>query len=322
MIIVHTAGGRTGNQILLLAHLMATTLEHQRSFINVCFQSKKFFNVVSQRGMRNFYSRPMVWILWRCYFLKFLRPFFRLIGIEFLTNTRCLPENALDTLTKIPAKKLTILNVWPYTDYAALYLHQAEIRKRIRPRQRFLNDAQRIINNLRALSDIVVGIHVRRTDYQQWCHGAYFYNMSVYANYMKQILSFCNKKIFFVICSDEKLNPADFANVSENIYFSNNHFMTDLALLAQCDYILGPPSTFGSFASFYGQVPRYTLYTPNEKITSFDYFGISLIDYDDTYECYQNDSCISRLHISLNKGGIISTEYKAIQNNETNCNSL
>jgi hypothetical protein len=35
------------------------------------------------------------------------------------------------------------------------------------------------------------------------------------------------------------------------------HFIEDLYALASCDYIIGPPSTFSQWASFYGNVPRY-----------------------------------------------------------------
>jgi hypothetical protein len=46
--------------------------------------------------------------------------------------------------------------------------------------------------------------------------------------------------------------------------------------LASCDYIVGPPSTFSLWASFYGQVPLCFLQKPDEflALANFvDYFS-------------------------------------------------
>jgi hypothetical protein len=46
--------------------------------------------------------------------------------------------------------------------------------------------------------------------------------------------------------------------------------------LASCDYIVGPPSTFSLWASFYGQVPLCFLQKPDEPLALanfVDYFS-------------------------------------------------
>jgi hypothetical protein len=36
----------------------------------------------------------------------------------------------------------------------------------------------------------------------------------------------------------------------------------DLYTLAGCDYLIGPPSTYGQWAAWHGRVPRYTISDP------------------------------------------------------------
>lgn len=39
-----------------------------------------------------------------------------------------------------------------------------------------------------------------------------------------------------------------------------NSAAADMYALSQCDYIIGPPSTFNAWASFVGDVPLFSLY--------------------------------------------------------------
>ena len=59
----------------------------------------------------------------------------------------------------------------------------------------------------------------------------------------------------FLICSDEPQHGGDFARM--NVHFGTGHAIEDLYALARCDYLIGPPSTFSAWASFYGKVPLY-----------------------------------------------------------------
>ncbi len=70
----------------------------------------------------------------------------------------------------------------------------------------------------------------------------------------------------FWLSSDEPLNIHNFKNF--DIYFdSQPHFITDLYTLAQCDYIIGPPSTYSMWASFYGNVPLLKIFSAVEEMS-------------------------------------------------------
>ncbi|MCW3058345.1 MAG: hypothetical protein JWQ02_166, partial [Capsulimonas sp.] len=42
--------------------------------------------------------------------------------------------------------------------------------------------------------------------------------------------------------------------------------------LSECDYILGPPSTFTAWASFYGQKPLYKILEPEAAVSLDDFY--------------------------------------------------
>lgn len=313
MIIVHTAGGRTGNQSLLLCHLIATAIEHRLAFINVSFRSSRYFKVVNTKCMRNLYSRCCVWILWRLFFCKFIHRILRFLGITFLTNTKCEPDSIAKQLPHKSKGRLLIMNVWPYSDYAAIYKHQDEVRRMLQPLPSYIKKADLILDGIQSKANLLVGIHIRRTDYKVWNDGIYFYEISKYVKHMRQMVSLCSSPIQFIVCSDETIEANLFTNIQADVYISRNDFMTDMVLLSKCNYIIGPPSTFASYASFYGNTPRFTIYPDTKEIKSLSEFGVSLIDYDDTFESYHEDivAVHSRMHIILNKGVIKEIRYKS-----------
>jgi hypothetical protein len=76
----------------------------------------------------------------------------------------------------------------------------------------------------------------------------------------------------FLICSNEPVKIEDFEGMQ--IVTEARHFIVDLFSLSKCDYIIGPPSTFSWWASFYGSVPVIFLEKPNQRI-QLDEFRIS-----------------------------------------------
>jgi hypothetical protein len=79
-----------------------------------------------------------------------------------------------------------------------------------------------------------------------------------------------NKKVGFVICSNEPINYDLFHEMT--IFRSNNHVLEDLYTLAACDYLIGVPSTYLYWASFYGEKPVYVMKNNNKTISRKDDF--------------------------------------------------
>jgi hypothetical protein len=62
------------------------------------------------------------------------------------------------------------------------------------------------------------------------------------------------QNVGFLICSDERIELKNFDGL--NVFqIKDAILIDDLYALSECDYIIGPPSTFSEWASFYGSVP-------------------------------------------------------------------
>lgn len=308
MIFVNATNGRTGNQLVTLAHLFASSLEYNIPFFNFGQTPDKDF-IIQKREHQRSRHLPLVvkivgWLATRSFACKLQR----FLNLQIIMNF-CAEPNELVPFVRQAAKghRHLLPYVWPYTDYAALYKHQEECRAFITPKGQYKQQADKIISKLRETKQTLVGVHVRRTDYKDWFRGKYYFSTEVYEKALKEISALLPNGVHFIICSDEKLTAKDFPSLpEEQLYFSQHPFITDFVLLSSCDYIIGPPSTFSGYASFYGKAKKYTLFSDNQTISSTDQFGVIMIDYDDITEKITKDGDTHREYLKLSKGHIVS----------------
>jgi hypothetical protein len=122
---------------------------------------------------------------------------------------------------------------------------------------------------------LLIGVHMRKGDYSNWLNGKYYFSDDIYKNALNQVREiFFNKKVKFLLCSDEKINKNKF--VDFNVYISNQEAIVDLFLLSNCNYIIGPPSTFSLWAGYIGNVPIYHINKQHFKIQESEFAKIEL----------------------------------------------
>jgi hypothetical protein len=80
-------------------------------------------------------------------------------------------------------------------------------------------------------------------------------------------------RVGFLLCPDDNPTPSSFADLPVH-FMEKNSAVSDLHALALCDYNPGPPSSFGTWVSWYGKVPRLQV-EKGLEIQSMDQFGIS-----------------------------------------------
>jgi hypothetical protein len=171
-------------------------------------------------------------------------------------------------------KKVVFTKGWLFKDEENLKKHRETLRQIFKPKKQYLEKAEGILSQLREKYDRVVGIHIRRGDYKLWRNGEYYFPDGVYLKKMEEINQEINGQgntCCFLICSNEEINKEAFNHLNTSI--EKRHFITDLYALAGCDYILGPPSTFSYWASFYGGVPLHLFDNFNSKV-SLDMFSL------------------------------------------------
>lgn len=132
-----------------------------------------------------------------------------------------------------------------------------EIKRIFRPDEVIVSYIESLFASIQKSSDIIIGIHIRRGDYSTHLGGKFYYSFSQYANLCKHLISlFPEKNVKFFIASNE---PVDAEALKDINWFSiqkgDAQVVKDLYGLSLCDYIVGPPSSFSRWASFYGEVP-------------------------------------------------------------------
>jgi hypothetical protein len=173
--------------------------------------------------------------------------------------------------------KINLIKHWDINCSNLLQLHHQEIRSYLTPNKMFVDSTEKIINELSSKYDCIVGVHARRGDYKSYLDGIHYHSWETYSNWSKetkQVLHLSGKKnVGFIICSDEEPECSIFENQTFH-FTSSKEIMVDIHLLSLCDYNLGPPSSFGTWISWYGKVPRLVV-NHQTKITSLDQFEIS-----------------------------------------------
>jgi hypothetical protein len=121
------------------------------------------------------------------------------------------------------------------------------------------------MNELKENDTIIIGVHIRRGDYENWQDGKYYFDDNIYKNYictLKKEIKHNNKKCFFIIFSNEDV----LINENEYIHISTNEWYIDHFLMSKCDYLIGPPSTFILWASYIGKVKYYHIENDSGEI--------------------------------------------------------
>jgi hypothetical protein len=179
---------------------------------------------------------------------------------------------------KIRPAKIVFVYGWRFRAPDLVRKHGDKIRAYFRPIEQYEIPSREAVARLRREADIVIGVHIRQGDYRQWKGGKFFFPAERYAAWMRDLAAqFPDRKVAFLVCSDEPRNAGEFPGLS--VAFGTESPVSDLYALAGCDYILGPKSTFSQWASFYGEKPLLHLLDSNDPVP-LEKFRVSYLDWD------------------------------------------
>ena len=244
MKIVFDNGGQTCNVFWSYLAPICKAVETGERYISLTFDKELHHYPVLRNN--SFISFPLYSVLLEKIFGSKYRG---LINKLFL----CSPEQKEHLCEKRPN---LFVNGWVLR-HIAISEDKLEIIKQLFvPEKGIIDDVQVQLDQNRKHCDLIVGVHIRRGDYQFWQDGKYYYSIDDYIRLCKTLSSnyFSGKTLSFLFCSNETIQPGSDAGFS---YFSINNGSPahDLYALSQCDYIIGPPSSFSRFAAFIGDVP-------------------------------------------------------------------
>jgi hypothetical protein len=183
---------------------------------------------------------------------------------------------ALDLGTQTAVELLTVtpnilLSGWQLRSWPLLAKHRQVVLARMQLTAPDIDRVHRDLRTCRANCDLLIGVHVRQGDYALWASGRYFFEASTYANWMRAVAErFANRgRVGFVVCSDQPQPPEAFMGLKA--YLNNDRTeagaIRDIIRLSRCDLLMLPPSTFGSWASFIGNVPILPLRSKDADVT-------------------------------------------------------
>lgn len=169
-------------------------------------------------------------------------------------------------------QKFGFIEGWP-TRYVTENIPDRDtVRKIFLPNKNILDKVDPIFEEYKKDGYFIIGVHIRRGDYQTWLDGRYFYSFEKYREFMEQVRKvYADKKKCFFMASNERI-PMDIFKDFSCISIDNANAATDLYALSLCDRLIGPPSTFSRWASFVSHVPLHFIFDSEEKIESDSQF--------------------------------------------------
>jgi len=258
--IISNPYGRWGNRLMLFTYMIAWAKQHDAIVLNPSF-------VEYSRYFKNF-DRKVLGII--------PNDFFRLIKIpEFLIDF------INESFKRISYRKINLMKIFCFDleteneDYESvsfqnflssskvIFFHGFLFGKRnfniIKFQRNYFNSLFDFTDDIKIRSEEIIksiqkskiiGVCMRQGDYKNHFGGRLYLNDNEYKILIDRIKElFGNHYGVFVACEEKKS-----ALIHENAYFNYEDPAVNLCTLSKCDYLIGPASTFMTWASFLNNV--------------------------------------------------------------------
>jgi hypothetical protein len=295
MIIVADRSGRLGNRLLLLIHLLAVAHHLQRLCLlgflgpySRCFPELETF-AIPKGGERPRRHLPPIIVrplreasFWTAWLIAGVLNRVRLRKSPIHTFIRLSFQEQLsldDSQVRIMIERpIVILQGWRFRAPELLSAHSQSIRDLLRAADDVQTRAQGLIERARHQSaHELIGVHIRRADYAHHFDGRYFFDPRDYFESIVAMRDPLKERAHFLLMGDDPESLREvarllrIAGVGEQVTVSEESKEVDLMALADCDRIVGPPSSFSMFASWYGETPLHILTQPGREIHLEDF---------------------------------------------------
>lgn len=125
----------------------------------------------------------------------------------------------------------------------------------------YASNFERLVKQARTGCDVLIGVHIRQTDFKEHAGGKYYFSTADYARLMQHCQHlFQPAKVGFLVVSDEPHDSSDFP--SSKCSFGSGIDIEDMYCLGGCDYIIG------SIASSYSLWPAVLFQKPTFRMAS------------------------------------------------------
>lgn len=275
MIVLNQSYGQLCNQLFLFAHIISFAIESgQRVWVPGFYKKRELFNYFTND--RESFSevvffpdlRPgiakLVEIGMRRAFhsdSKLLRLIERLLRkktrlrLDYLTEA-CFPE--FEGAEKVTSP-ICFFEGWMFRCPLGFSKHAEALRSIFAFLPEHVLAAEIFLSSLPF--DKVVGVHIRQGDYAEMAP-QWTYSVDRYLLWIQELRQQMGPGTCFVIVSDSEMPKFE----EDYIVHHKGSAIQDLCVLAHCEFVMGPPSTFNRWACFMGNRNHLCLWNPSMNI--------------------------------------------------------
>jgi len=280
MVIIAKKVGRLANRLLLFAHFIGAAEEHGFRLVNTAFERyARYFPATSRDLFCRYPSTspfPSFGFLGRSILYRLAQVSANTLhaiqqrgidtGVIRLQRSQALDLDGPAFLSRLRRHRILFVQDWFFRSSIDCEKHGDAIRSYFTPWEHHLARSRALVKPARRRESLVVGVHIRQDDYASFKDGRFFYSHQQYRNFMEQIkTAFPDQPVSFFVSSDAPVPTGIFNGL--DVHYGNGHELEDLYALSFCDLLIGPPSTYSRWASFYGNIPRLEIADPANPIT-------------------------------------------------------
>ena len=259
------------NNLLQYAHVYAWGREHGRKVISMRFSYKYQYFHICHTNLTGF-----GWYL----FAKYMAAI-RLLPTASFKHRDCNRE-ALER--KMLRHRNIVVSGWFVRYYDLFLKYRNEICELFTLDDQYTAPVKAKMQEVEQNSRekiVRLGVHIRRGDYAQWRDGQFFFSDEVYAAHINRFAEMHPDETLHVYLStnDPSVNEEHFQELCPKVCIHNlqGSAPEDLFMLSECDYLIGPPSTFSMVAAMYRDIPLYRM--DSADVQSMTPEGFLLFEY-------------------------------------------
>jgi Glycosyl transferase family 11 len=283
-VVIAAKAGRLGNRLFLSAYFMANALARGYRLMNPALgEYAPLFEGSSRDPWCRFPDRSSgldseVAAQCRDLCTGFLMPLIRFLPAGRLLDIRT-THDAFDSVYDLNGDDfrrflnrggMTFVKGWKFRDDRNLVSSHRAIAEYFTPVGQIRMKAEERLGMARSYGDVVIGVHIRQGDYRDWKGGVHYFETEQYAHWMREAAThYQGRKVSFLICSSDPVDNCKFGDLA--VTAGPGEAVADLHALSLCDAIMGPPSTFSTWASYHGRKPLCMLQHHRQVVRAEDF---------------------------------------------------
>ena len=246
------------NNLLQYAHVYAWGREHGRKVISMRFSYKYQYFHICHTNLTGF-----GWYLLAKYMAAI-----KLLPTASFKHSDC-DREALEK--KMLRHRHIVVSGWNARFYDLFLKYRKEICDLFEIDKQYTEPVkQKMLETEEHAKVLRLGVHIRRGDYDAWQDGKFFFDDEVYASHINRFASLHKDEAIHVYLStnDPTVSEETYQRLCPTVHIHHLHGNApeDLFMLSECDFLIGPPSTFSLVAAMYRDIPLYRMDSRDEKV--------------------------------------------------------